>query len=123
MTWPAIAGIGLLAGIGFTMSLFIAHLAFPEQELLYQAKLGVLTASVVASLAGLAFLARALPQRRARRPSGRAAVTAGRAQTSALTPERRGRPALTGIRSGRIDSPAAQGSGRRGRFCRRSRYA
>jgi NhaA family Na+:H+ antiporter len=44
------------------MSLFIAHLAFPEQELLYQAKLGVLTASVVASLAGLAFLSRALPQ-------------------------------------------------------------
>jgi Na+:H+ antiporter, NhaA family len=62
VTWPAIAGIGLLAGIGFTMSLFIAHLAFPEQELLYQAKLGVLTASVVASLAGLAFLSRALPQ-------------------------------------------------------------
>jgi NhaA family Na+:H+ antiporter len=62
-TWSAIAGIGLLSGIGFTMSLFIAHLAFPEQELLYQAKLGVLTASVVASLAGLAFLARALPRR------------------------------------------------------------
>jgi Na+:H+ antiporter, NhaA family len=62
-TWSGMVGIGLLAGIGFTMSLFIANLAFAEQALLYQAKLGVLAASVVASLAGLAFLSRALPQR------------------------------------------------------------
>jgi NhaA family Na+:H+ antiporter len=62
-TWPAIVGIGLLAGIGFTMSLFIANLAFAEPALLDQAKIGVLAASVVASLAGLAFLSRALPQR------------------------------------------------------------
>jgi NhaA family Na+:H+ antiporter len=61
-TWSGMVGIGLLAGIGFTMSLFIAHLAFAEQELLYQAKLGVLTASVVASLVGLAFLSRVLPR-------------------------------------------------------------
>ena len=61
--WPGMIGIGLLAGIGFTMSLFIANLAFAEQALLDQAKIGVLAASVVASLAGLAFLSRALPQR------------------------------------------------------------
>ena len=65
-TWPGMMGIGLLAGIGFTMSLFIANLAFAELALLYQAKLGVLTASVVASLAGLAFLSRTLPQRQLR---------------------------------------------------------
>jgi Na+:H+ antiporter, NhaA family len=62
-TWPGMVGIGLLAGIGFTMSLFIANLAFLEQTLLDQAKLGVLTASVMASLVGLAFLSSALPRR------------------------------------------------------------
>ena len=64
--WSAMVGIGLLAGIGFTMSLFIANLAFAEQALLAQAKMGVLAASVVASLAGLVFLSRALPQRQPR---------------------------------------------------------
>jgi Na+:H+ antiporter, NhaA family len=62
-TWSAMVGIGLLAGIGFTMSLFIANLAFADQALLNQAKIGVLSASVIASLAGLAFLSRALPRR------------------------------------------------------------
>jgi Na+:H+ antiporter, NhaA family len=56
-------GIGLLAGIGFTMSLFIASLAFADPALLSQAKIGVLAASLVASLAGLAVLSRALPRR------------------------------------------------------------
>jgi NhaA family Na+:H+ antiporter len=56
-------GVGLLAGIGFTMSLFIANLAFVGQEaVLNQAKVGVLAASVAAALAGLAFLTRALPK-------------------------------------------------------------
>ncbi len=52
------AGVGLLAGIGFTMSLFIGTLAFEGSALLDQAKLGVLAASVVAAVAGLALLAR-----------------------------------------------------------------
>jgi NhaA family Na+:H+ antiporter len=47
------------------MSLFIANLAFEDQAILVQAKIGVLAASVVAALAGLAFLNRALPQRQA----------------------------------------------------------
>ncbi|MCB1033176.1 MAG: Na+/H+ antiporter NhaA, partial [Acidobacteria bacterium] len=59
--WPAIAGTGLLAGIGFTMSLFIATLAFGEGGALDQAKLGVLSASVVAAVAGLVILSRSLP--------------------------------------------------------------
>jgi Na+:H+ antiporter, NhaA family len=62
-SWSAMAGIGLLAGIGFTMSLFIASLAFADPALLSQAKIGVLAASLVASLAGLAVLSRALPRR------------------------------------------------------------
>jgi NhaA family Na+:H+ antiporter len=50
-------GIGLLAGIGFTMSIFIAELGFRAQpELLLNAKMGVLGASVVAGAAGYAWL-------------------------------------------------------------------
>jgi NhaA family Na+:H+ antiporter len=56
--WGAMAGVGLLAGIGFTMSLFIGTLAFEGSELLDQAKLGILAASVVAAASGLALLAR-----------------------------------------------------------------
>ena len=47
------------------MSLFIASLAFADPALLSQAKIGVLAASLIASLAGLAVLSRALPQRHA----------------------------------------------------------
>lgn len=54
--WTAMAGMGLLAGIGFTMSLFIAALGFPEPALLDQAKLGVLSASVTAAVVGLVAL-------------------------------------------------------------------
>jgi NhaA family Na+:H+ antiporter len=61
-SWQGLIGVGLLAGIGFTMSLFIASLAFPDPAMLGQAKIGVLCASVIAALAGLAFLHRALPR-------------------------------------------------------------
>ena len=60
--WKAVLGVGLLGGIGFTMSLFIAALAFGQApDLLDQAKLGVLAASATAALVGLAALAIALP--------------------------------------------------------------
>lgn len=55
-SWGAMAGVSLLAGIGFTMSLFIGTLAFEGSTLLDAAKLGVLAASVVAAVAGLAIL-------------------------------------------------------------------
>jgi NhaA family Na+:H+ antiporter len=60
-SWAGIIGVGLLAGIGFTMSLFIANLAFGPGAELDQAKIGVLAASVVAALTGLLFLSRVLP--------------------------------------------------------------
>ncbi len=57
--WRGMAGAGLLAGIGFTMSLFVGSLAFEgSEELLDQAKLGVMAASVVAAALGLALLGR-----------------------------------------------------------------
>jgi NhaA family Na+:H+ antiporter len=51
------AGGSLLAGIGFTMALFIADLAF-DPSLIGSAKLGIFAASVVSAAAGLAFLMR-----------------------------------------------------------------
>ncbi len=52
VTWLHIYGAGWLAGIGFTMSLFISDLAFAEGPLLDVAKLGILTASIIAGIAG-----------------------------------------------------------------------
>ncbi len=55
LTWPGIALVGCLGGIGFTMSIFIAHLAFSIDGHLAAAKAGVLLASVIAAIVGLVF--------------------------------------------------------------------
>jgi Na+:H+ antiporter, NhaA family len=55
-TWSMVLGIGFLGGVGFTMALFIANLAFGSSVLLEQAKLGVLAASVAAGVLGLTWL-------------------------------------------------------------------
>jgi len=55
VSWGGIGLIGLLAGIGFTMSIFIAMLAFHDEALLGAAKLGVLLGSLVAAVLGLAW--------------------------------------------------------------------
>ena len=57
LDWRLMAGGGLLAGIGFTMALFIANLAF-DQELLDSAKLGIFLASVTSAALGVALLSR-----------------------------------------------------------------
>ena len=68
--WRMLAGGGLLAGIGFTMALFIANLVF-SKSLIDSAKIGIFLASVVSAVAGLALLmwlpARGRPPRTARR--------------------------------------------------------
>ncbi|WP_298879405.1 Na+/H+ antiporter NhaA [uncultured Bradyrhizobium sp.] len=53
VSWGGVCLVGLLAGIGFTMSIFITMLAFSDQELLRAAKLGVLLGSLVAASLGL----------------------------------------------------------------------
>ena len=53
MSWGGICLVGLLAGIGFTMSIFIAMLAFADESHLGAAKLGVLLGSLVAARLGL----------------------------------------------------------------------
>jgi NhaA family Na+:H+ antiporter len=56
VTWPMVVGVGALAGIGFTISLFIAGLAFGDGEMREAASLGVLLASVLAAAIGYAIL-------------------------------------------------------------------
>jgi NhaA family Na+:H+ antiporter len=59
-TWRQVRGVSVLCGIGFTMSLFIANLAFPGQDdQLAATKVGILGASLVAGIAGAALIARA----------------------------------------------------------------
>jgi NhaA family Na+:H+ antiporter len=54
--WRHVYGAGWLAGIGFTMSLFITDLAFSDGSLVDAAKLGILAASVIAGVMGWAIL-------------------------------------------------------------------
>ena len=62
-TWRQIAGVSVLCGIGFTMSLFIANLAFPgHADQLVAAKVGILGASVLAGAVGAALIR--MPNRR-----------------------------------------------------------
>ncbi len=53
VSWGGLAVVGLVAGIGFTMAIFIAELAFASPELLAVAKLGVLVSTALAAVAGL----------------------------------------------------------------------
>jgi NhaA family Na+:H+ antiporter len=50
--WRQILGVGMLGGIGFTMSLFVANLAFGSTPMLETAKVGILAASIVSGAAG-----------------------------------------------------------------------
>ena len=58
-TWAHVVGVGLLGGIGFTVSLFITELAFTSEAVVDAAKIAVLVASVAASALGGAILWRA----------------------------------------------------------------
>jgi Na+:H+ antiporter, NhaA family len=58
VTWRHMVGTGVLAGIGFTMSLFVASLAFNDPGVLATAKLSILLASLIAGGAGLLILFR-----------------------------------------------------------------
>ena len=66
VAWRHMYGVAWLGGIGFTMSLFVAELAFPDPVLEDAAKLGILLASVIAGLGG--FLVLFLADRRGATP-------------------------------------------------------
>lgn len=54
--WKHIAGLGMLAGIGFTMSIFIALLSFSDPSYIGEAKFAILTASILSGVVGFVFL-------------------------------------------------------------------
>lgn len=60
VSWPTMIGAGFLAGIGFTMSLFVAGLAL-EGDLLAAGKLGTLIGSALSAVVGLLLLVKTLP--------------------------------------------------------------
>jgi len=63
LSWRRLLGASCLCGIGFTMSLFIATLAFADTPFLDVSKIGTLAASVVAGSAGTLLLLRTTPSR------------------------------------------------------------
>jgi Na+:H+ antiporter, NhaA family len=60
--WGQLAGVGMLGGIGFTMSLFIGTLAYYDGAYAADVRMGVLTGSLLSAMAGLAMLAAASPR-------------------------------------------------------------
>jgi NhaA family Na+:H+ antiporter len=56
VTWRHMVGTGILAGLGFTMSLFIASLAFSDANMLASAKLAILLASLIAGAVSMLWL-------------------------------------------------------------------
>ena len=52
LTWPVVTGVGAVAGIGFTVSMFVSGLAFDDPEVVAGATLAILGASIVASVVG-----------------------------------------------------------------------
>ncbi|MEM5570007.1 Na+/H+ antiporter NhaA [Aliarcobacter butzleri] len=56
VTWNDIFAVGFLGGIGFTMSIFISHLAFSDQTIVGAVKLGIFASSVIAAIIGSVLL-------------------------------------------------------------------
>ena len=63
VSWNQIYGVSFLAGIGFTMSMFISELAFSTSEHVEIAKVGIIAASLISALVGLIWLGMSLPKR------------------------------------------------------------
>ncbi len=62
VTWKQVYGAACVAGIGFTMSLFVSGLAFGDPALVDEAKIGILAGSIVSGIWGAFVLSRVLPR-------------------------------------------------------------
>jgi NhaA family Na+:H+ antiporter len=56
VNWLQIIGVGFLAGIGFTMSLFITNLAYVEADMINASKIGIVIGSLIAGTIGFVIL-------------------------------------------------------------------
>jgi len=63
VTWAQLWGVSCLAGIGFTMSIFVDELAFNDPAIIDEAKVGVLMASLIAGVLGYIVLKMVLPEK------------------------------------------------------------
>jgi NhaA family Na+:H+ antiporter len=61
--WKQLYGVAMLAGIGFTMSIFIAELAFKDEAMKQIAKVGIMAASLAAAVLGLLWLSFSLKRK------------------------------------------------------------
>lgn len=59
LSWDEVIAVGFLAGIGFTMSIFITHLAFTDESIISAVKLGIFIASFIAAVLGIMLINRA----------------------------------------------------------------
>ncbi|MFA7092883.1 MAG: Na+/H+ antiporter NhaA, partial [Arcobacteraceae bacterium] len=64
MSWFDVLAVGFLGGIGFTMSIFITHLAFDDETLIAAVKLGVFFASFLAAVIGVILIVISSKKRR-----------------------------------------------------------
>ena len=78
VSWAGVLLVGCVAGIGFTMALFIGALAFSDPSMLAIAKIAVLVASAIAGAVGLTLGYRFLPRVK---PSTNGATTPHEAET------------------------------------------
>jgi NhaA family Na+:H+ antiporter len=56
ISWSDVVAVGFLGGIGFTMSIFITHLAFADETIIAAVKLGVFAASFIAATIGVTLI-------------------------------------------------------------------
>ena len=56
ISWYEVIAVGFLGGIGFTMSIFITHLAFSNETIIAAVKLGVFAASFIAAIIGVTLI-------------------------------------------------------------------
>jgi NhaA family Na+:H+ antiporter len=61
IAWPHVAGVGVLGGIGFTISLFVSELAFRDHDVADAARVGILFGSITAGVLGYLVLSAVLP--------------------------------------------------------------